>query len=140
VPVPCAARAAGHCTAMTTLTVELDKEQARNAVGAVSVALGAAAVLAPRTTAGAFGVRAGGALPLLVRMVGVRNAVMGLRTLEATGDEQARAVQAGFVVGAVDAVAVLAAWRAGLVTRKAALGVLLVLGGIAALGAAAAKD
>ena len=50
---------------MTTLTVELDREQARNAVGAVSVALGAAAVLAPRTTAGAFGVRAGGALPLL---------------------------------------------------------------------------
>ena len=125
---------------MTTLTVELDREQARNAVGAVSVALGAAAVLAPRTTAGAFGVAAGGSLPLLVRMVGVRNAVMGLRTLEATGDEQAKAVQAGFVVGAVDAVAVLAAWRAGLVTRKAALGVLVVLGAIAALGAAAAQD
>ena len=125
---------------MTTLTLELDREQARNAVGAVSVALGAAAVLAPRTTAGTFGVRAGGALPLLVRMVGVRNAVMGLRTLEATGDEQAKAVQAGFVVGAVDAVAVLAAWRAGVVSRKAALSLLLVLGAIAALGVAAAQE
>ena len=130
----------GQSSAMTTLTVELDREQARNAVGAVSVALGAAAVLATRTTAGAFGVRAGGALPLLVRMVGVRNAVMGLRTLQATGDEQARAVEAGFVVGAVDAVAVLAAWRAGLVSRCAALGVLVVLGAIAALGAVAAAE
>ena len=125
---------------MTTLTVELDREQARNAVGAVSVALGAAAVLAPRTTAGAFGVKAGGSLPLLVRMVGVRNAVMGLRTLEATGDEQAKAVQAGFVVGAVDAVAVLAAWRAGLISRRAALGVLVVLGALAALGVVAAEE
>ena len=130
----------GQSSAMTTLTVELDREQARNAVGAVSVALGAAAVLAPRTTAGAFGVRAGGALPLLVRMVGARNAVMGLRTLQATGDEQARSVQAGFFVGAVDAVAVLAAWRAGLVSRRAALGVLVVLGAIAGLGALAAVE
>lgn len=130
----------GQSSAMTTLTVELDREQARNAVGAVSVALGAAAVLAPRTTARAFGVRAGGALPLLVRMVGVRNAVMGLRTLQATGDEQARSVQAGFAVGAVDAVAVLAAWRAGLVSRRAALATLVVLGAIAALGAVAAAE
>ncbi len=125
---------------MTTLTVEIDRDTARNAVGAVSVALGAAAVLAPRTTAGAFGVPAAGALPLLVRMVGVRNAVMGLRTLEATGDEQAKAVQAGFVVGAVDAVSVLAAWRAGLITRRAALGILVVLGAIAGLGAVAAQE
>ena len=125
---------------MTTLTVELDRDTARNAVGAVSVALGAAAVLAPRTTAAGFGVPADGALPLLVRMFGVRNAVMGLRTLEATGDEQAKAVQAGFVVGAVDVVAVLAAWRAGLITRRAALGTIVVLGAIAGLGVVAAQD
>ena len=125
---------------MTTLEVQMDREQARNAVGAVSLAVGAAAVLVPRTTAGAFGVRAGGALPLLVRMVGVRNATMGLRTLQATGDEQARAVQAGLVVGAVDAVAVLAAWRAGVVTRRAALAALVVLAAIAALGVTAARE
>lgn len=125
---------------MTTLTVEIDRDTARNAVGAVSVALGAAAVLAPRTTAGAFGVPADGAVPLVMRMMGVRNAVMGLRTLEATGDEQAKAVQAGFVVGAVDVVAVLAAWRAGLITRRAALAAIVVLGAIAGLGAVAAAD
>ena len=125
---------------MTTLTVEIDRDTARNAVGAVSVALGAAAVLLPRTTAGGFGVPASGALPLLVRMVGVRNVVMGLRTLEATGEEQAKAVQAGFVVGAVDVVAVLAAWRAGLLGRRAALAAIVVLGAIAGLGAVATQD
>jgi len=119
----------------------LDKEQARNAVGTLSVALGAAAVLAPRLTATGFGVRApGGALPLLVRMVGVRNAVMGVHTLQATGDAQARAVQAGLAVGAVDALAVLAAARKGVMSKKAAFAVLVVLGGIAALGVVAGQE
>ena len=124
----------------STAPAELDAEQARNAIGAVSVALGAAAVLAPRTTARAFGVRGGHDLPLLTRMVGVRNAVMGLRTLQATGDDQARAVQAGLAVGAVDVLAVLMAARTGAISKKAALGVLVVLGGIAALGAVASAQ
>jgi hypothetical protein len=119
---------------------ELTPEQARNAVGALSVALGAAAVLAPRTTARAFGVRGGLELPLLTRMVGVRNLTMGLRTVQATGDEQARAVQAGLVVGAVDVLAVLAAASKGAISGRAAVGVLVVLGGIAALGVAAGQD
>lgn len=130
----------GQQPGMTTITVELDKEQARNAVGAVSVVLGAAAVLAPAKTAALFGVRSGGALPLLVRMVGVRNATMGLRTLQATGGEQARALQAGLAVGAVDGLAVLLAARAGYITKRAAVGVLLVLAAIAAAGAVAAQD
>ena len=126
---------------MTTDTVELDRESARNAVGALSVALGGAAVLVPRVVAGSFGVRApGGALPLLVRMVGARNVVMGVHTLQATGDDQAKAVQAGLAVGAVDALAVLMAVRKGALSKKAALGVLVVLGGIAALGVVAAQD
>lgn len=130
---------------MATLTLsgttyELDAEQARNGVGAVSAALGALAVLAPVRTAGAFGVSSSGAaLPLLVRMVGVRNAAMGLRTLQATGDEQARAVQAGLAVGAVDAVALLVAARKGLLSKKAAVGTLVVVGAIAAAGAVASS-
>ena len=126
---------------MTTPGVELDREQARNAVGTLSVALGAAAVLAPRLVAGGFGVRVpGGALPLLVRMVGVRNVVMGVHTVQATGDDQAKAVQAGLAVGAVDALAVLMAVRKGAMSKKAALAVLVVLGGIAALGVVAAQE
>lgn len=123
---------------MTTLTLDLDAEQARNAVGAVSAGLGSLAVLAPQTTARMFGVRAtGGPTALLVRMVGVRNATMGLRTLQATGDEQKLALQAGLVVGAVDTVALLLAARKGVVSKRAAFGGLLVLAAIAGLGAAA---
>ena len=124
----------------TTPPAELTPEQARNAIGAISVALGAAAVLAPRTTARALGVRGAGELPLLTRMIGVRNATMGLRTLQATGDEQAKAVQAGLVVGAVDVLAVLAAARKGVLSKRGALGVLVLLGGIAALGVAAGRE
>lgn len=76
----------------------LTNQQARNAVGALSVALGGVALVLPRETAGAFGVdRTAGPVPLLVRMIGVRNVTMGVRTLQSSGDEQARTLKAGFV-------------------------------------------
>ncbi len=138
---PCQAVRGGHDGRMTTVTVDLDTEQARNTVGAVSLGLGSLAVLAPQRTAELFGVRGtAGAGSLLVRMVGVRNATMGLRTLQATGDEQRRAVQAGLVVGAVDAAALLLAARKGAISKRAAFGGLLVLGAIATLGVAAGLD
>lgn len=126
---------------MTTLSldIDLDREQARNAIGALSTALGFAAVLAPGRTAALFGVPATGSGPLLVRMIGVRNATMGLRTLQATGEDQARAISAGLVVGAVDALAILGAARRGVLSRKAAGGVLAVLAGIAAAGFVASQ-
>lgn len=119
----------------------LDKEQARNAVGATSLALGALAVLAPSSTARAFGVKGpGGALPLLVRMVGVRNAALGVRTMQSQGGEQKRSVQAGLVLGVVDTAAMLLAARSGAVSKRAAAGGLLVLGAFAAAGVVAASD
>lgn len=127
---------------MTTYQLDIDREQARNGVGGLSVGLGALAVLAPVRTASLLGVKgtASGAGPLLVRMIGVRNAVMGLRTLQASGDDQKAAIQAGFVVGAVDAAAVLVAAATGRITKKAAVGILVVLGAIAAGGVLAAAD
>ena len=130
---------------MATTTVTLNDEQARDAVGALSVALGALAVVAPRRTAKVFGVKGSPAptydvVPLLVRMVGARNATMGLRTLQSDGDEQVRALKAGLAVGVVDGVAVLAAWRSGALSRRAAVGALVLLGGIAALGVAAGRE
>lgn len=127
---------------MTTYTLDIDRQQARTAVGGLSVGLGGLAVLAPVTTAKLLGVpgAAGGAGPLLVRMVGVRNATMGLRTLQASDDDARAAVQAGFVVGAVDAVAVLLAARKGRITKKAAAGILALLALIAAAGVVAAAE
>lgn len=123
-------------------TYTLEAEQARNAVGGVSAALGALAVLAPLKTAAAFGVQdrtaAGGAL--LVRMLGVRNLTMGLRTLQATGEDQRRAVQAGLAVGVVDTAALLLAARRGVLSKRAAAVGLLVLGLLAGAGYAATLE
>ena len=119
----------------------IDPEVAHAAVGSLSMALGALAVVAPRRTAALFGVRSiDPAVPLLVRMVGVRNATAGVRTLQAEGDDLTRALQAGLVLGAVDVAAVLLATRKGVLSKKAAFAVLTVLAGIAVLGVAASRD
>lgn len=127
---------------LTTPLEELSPQQAQSAVGTLSVALGALAVVAPSRTAGLFGLRqTGGAVPLLVRMIGVRNAVGGLRTLQAHGgDERRAALEAGLVLGAVDAGAVLLATRRGVISKRTAVALLAVLGGIAWLGLRAAQD
>ena len=119
----------------------LTPEQAQSAVGTLSVALGAVAVLAPARTAAFFGVReTGGAVPLLVRMVGVRNAVAGVRTLQADELDRTRALQAGLALGAVDATAVVLAARRGAMSKRSAAAALALLAGIAWLGVIASAE
>ena len=127
---------------LTALIDDVSPEQALAAVGNLSVALGALAVVAPARTAAFFGVReTGGGVPLLVRMIGVRNAVGGLRTLQATGqDERRKALQAGLALGVVDASAVLLAARSGAISKRSAVALLAVLAGIAWLGVRASQD
>ena len=129
-------------TPVTDLLDDVTPEQAQSAVGTLSVVLGALAVVAPSRTAALFGVRqTDGPVPLLVRMIGVRNAVAGVRTLQASDDlERRRALQAGFALGAVDATAVLLAARSGAISKRSALALLAVLAGIAWLGVAASND
>jgi hypothetical protein len=120
---------------------QIDPELAHQLVGQVSVGLGALAVIAPTTTARLFGITAGPtAIPLLVRMVGVRNLTGGVRTLQAQGPELERALRAGLVLGVVDATAVVLAARKGLISKKAAVGALTLLGGLAVLGVAARRE
>ena len=140
----------GTCTGMTDTAAleslsdaidQIDPEFAHQALSWVSIGLGGLAVVAPRRTAALFGVKsADTAVPLLVRMVGVRNALAGLRTLQSQDDDLRRALSAWLVLGAVDATAVVLAARRGAMTKSSALGVLLVLGGIAVLGVAASRD
>ena len=118
----------------------IDPQSAQQVVGGLSVALGSLAVLAPVRTAAAFGVRGGSAGPLLVRMVGVRNATAGALTMQATGEARTKALQAGLVLGVVDAASVLLAYKRGAMSRRAALGGLAVLGAIAVLGVAAGRE
>lgn len=127
--------------ASRTAASRIDPQQAQQAVGAISVGLGSLAVLAPSWTARAFGVPATSAVPLLVRMVGVRNATAGVRTLQAQGDDERRtALKAGLVLGAVDVAAVVLAARKGALSKAAAARALLLLAAIAALGVAAGRE
>jgi hypothetical protein len=119
----------------------IDPDFAHQAVSWVSVGLGGLALVAPRRTAGLFGLTsADSAVPLLVRMIGVRNGLAGLRTLQACDDELKDALQAGLVLGVVDAAAVVLAARRGAMSKGSAVAALLVLGGIAVLGVAASRD
>lgn len=127
--------------ALTSLSCSLDPDTATSVVGGLSVALGALAVVAPARTASAFGLRSGSpVVPLLVRMVGVRNAVAGVRTLQADASDRPKALQAGLVLGVVDVTAVLLATRRGALSKKAAAGALAMLAAIALLGVAASRD
>ena len=128
-------------SALSPLTDRIDPATAGSAVGGLSVALGALAVVAAARTASAFGLTTTSpAVPLLVRMVGVRNAVAGIRTLQADASDRPRALQAGLALGAVDVAAFLLAARRGALSKKATVGALVLLAGIAVLGVAAAKD
>ena len=128
-------------SALSSLTDRIDPDVAAASVGGLSVALGALAVVAPQRTASAFGLHAGGpAVPLLVRMVGVRNAMAGVRTLQADDSDRDRALQAGLMLGAVDATAVLLAARKGVLSKRAAAGSLALLAAIAVLGVAAGRS
>jgi hypothetical protein len=142
-------RLRGHGRGMTTSALssltaaldDLDPADAQSVVGGLSLGLGALAVVAPSRTAALFGVRQrSGPVPLLVRMIGVRNAVAGLRTLQADEGDRTRALQAGLALGVVDATAVLLAARKGVLSKRAAAGILVVLAGIAALGAVASRE
>jgi hypothetical protein len=126
---------------VTDVIERIDPAFAHQAVSWISIGLGGLGVVAPRRAAGLFGVTsADDALPLLVRMVGVRNALAGLRTLQARDDDLRRALQAGLVLGAVDATAVVLAAKRGAMTKGSAVATLLVLGGIAVLGVAASRE
>jgi len=119
----------------------IDPAFAHSAVSWVSIGLGSLALVAPRRTAGLFGVTSvDAAVPLLVRMIGVRNGLAGLRTLQACDDDLRQALQSGLALGVVDATAVLLAARRGAMSRGSAVAALLVLGGIAVLGVAASRD
>ncbi len=126
---------------LSSLTDHIEPDVVAAGVGGLSVALGALAVVAPRRTASMFGLSAGGpAVPLLMRMVGVRNAMAGVRTLQAGDSDRGRALQAGLVLGTVDATAVLLAARQGVLSKRAAAGALALLAAIAVLGVAAGQD
>lgn len=118
----------------------MHRSPAGDAVGQLSVAFGALALAAPTATARVLGVdpRGNPALPLLVRLIGVRNTTMGLGLLLATSTaDRRRALQLGLAVGVSDVAATLLAGRSRVLQTRAEVIAVAILGGIAALGATA---
>lgn len=99
------------------------------AVGVVSVGLGVVATLAPAQVAAAGGVRdvSGPVLPLLVRLGAARQLSLGVALLTRHPVPVARASGLFLPLTALDAVAVLAARRAGALERRSAVAALSVL-------------
>lgn len=98
-------------------------------VGVVSVALGAYATARPRAVAAAGGVREPQAavLPLLVRFAAARQLSLGIALLTRTPVPVGRASGLFLPVTALDAAAVLAARRAGVLRGRSLAMALTVL-------------
>jgi hypothetical protein len=112
----------------------------RTSIGALSVGVGTAGLLAPRPVACLLGVphaAAAGdaALPLLVRLVAARNIALGAALLATPAPQPRRATEVTLLLTAVDAAAVWSAHRRGELGRRSAVLSSLVLA-VAAAGTA----
>jgi Domain of unknown function (DUF4267) len=96
----------------------VETESAVKALAALRVVIGAAAWLAPRQSGKGFGLDpdANPPAPYLGRLFGARDVALGIGTLQATGEARRQWLQVGILVDAADAVAALAAGRAGYVS------------------------
>lgn len=100
----------------------METESAVKALAGLRVVIGAAAWLTPRLAAKSFGLKAADnpQAPYLGRLFGARDVALGVCTLQATGETQGQWLQIGVAVDAADAVAALAAGRAGYLPPVAA--------------------
>lgn len=112
------------------------------ALGATRIAIGAAAFAAPRLTGRAFGLDAAGnpQSPYLARLFGARDAALGLGVLTSEGAAQRHWIMIGAGCDAADALAGVAAGRAGYLPKVATVLVTAAALGGVAFGAAALRD
>jgi hypothetical protein len=99
------------------------------AVGWTSLGLAAVAAVRPRALAAAAGVQTPDdpALPLLVRLCGARQAVVGLALLTRSPVDVGRSAGLFLPLTAADLVAVVAAHREGVVARRSVVMATVVL-------------
>ena len=108
----------------------ITREQARNTLVGMRVAIGLGSLLAPRLSGRLFGIDPdeNPALPFVARLVGVRELYMAAPFLMDEGDDLDRLLQRGIPVDAIDAGAAVLATARGKVRKRTA-----VLGGGLAL-------
>lgn len=83
------------------------------ALAAGRIVVGAAAWLAPRLSARVMGMEPGPAVSLSLRLFGIRDVAVGVGYLQAGAEERRRWLVLGMVMDGADAVAAVAAARAG---------------------------
>jgi Domain of unknown function (DUF4267) len=93
----------------------MNADSSVKALAALRVVIGAVAWLAPRQSGKGFGLDpdANPQAPYLGRLFGARDVALGVGTLQAEGEAQRQWLQLGVAVDAADAIAALAAGRAG---------------------------
>lgn len=112
----------------------------RKTIGALSVWVGTAGLVAPRPVARLLGVPApaaagDGALPLLVQLVAARNVALGAALLVTPAPQPRRATEVTLLLTTLDAAAVWGAHRRGRLARRSAVLSSVVLA-VAAAGTA----
>jgi hypothetical protein len=100
----------------------VETESAVKAIAGLRIVIGAAAWLTPRMAGKSFGLKPAEnpQAPYLGRLFGARDVALGVGTLQATGGSQRQWLQLGVAIDAADAVAAIAAGRAGYLPPVAA--------------------
>ena len=93
----------------------METESAVKAIAGLRTVIGAAAWIAPRLSGKGFGLdpAANPQSPYLGRLFGARDVAMGIGTLQSTGEARQQWLKLGVGVDVADALAALAAGRAG---------------------------
>src|SRR3954452_22024121 len=120
----------------------METESTIKALAGIRLAIGAAAWLAPRAAGKGFGLdpAANPQSPYLGRLFGARDVALGLGTLQATGEARQQWLKIGVGVDAADAVAAIAAGRAGYLHPVSAALVFAPAAAAVVLGLAALRD
>jgi hypothetical protein len=93
----------------------MDRDTAVKQIGTIRAVVGAAAWIAPRPFGKAFGLDsdANPQAPYIGRLFGVRDVALAYGVLSTDGESRERWIKAGIGCDMADAVAGIAAWRAG---------------------------
>jgi Domain of unknown function (DUF4267) len=120
----------------------MESEQTIKALSGLRLVIGAAAWLAPRASGKGFGLNPdeNPQAPYLGRLFGARDVAMGIGTLQATGEARRQWLKVGVGVDAADALAAIAAGRAGYLNPVSAALVFAPAVAAVALGLAALRD
>jgi len=119
----------------------VETESAVKALAALRVVIGVGAWVAPRLAGRSFGLHPGAnpQAPYLGRLFGARDVALGVGTMQATGEARRQWLQIGVAVDAAEALAAVAAGRAGYLPPVVAGMVFVPAVAAAALGAVALR-